>query len=370
MFLQGGFMKRIRFSVAVTLFVLLAVLTGCRPKAKTGAAKELIDFQLGGAGTNPSYMLGFVAKEEGFFQEEGLNVTISLFSNNQESIAALESGKLDASFLGSVPTIAAIATGHDLSIFGGAMSNGHGLVLKTKFIPPGYKRGDISVLKGRTISTAKYTMWDYELQVILKKNGIEIGEGPDKVNIVYFPGPTAAYNALAGNEIDGNTVAPPHTSIAKADGHTVVYFCNELTNEFPEFENQPCCRQIALTSALAAKPELYIAFDRAIIKAYKFSQENHEKAAEDVSKYILLDKKVVESELFSGYAFTHPDPDKKATTVLKKDVVEFGFTDGVDYDLEKHYNTDIYKKALAQILAGNPNDSVYKTLETRFNSGN
>jgi NitT/TauT family transport system substrate-binding protein len=363
--------RRIKIISVAILAASLAVFTGCS-KVKTGTAektKKLTDFQLG-AGTNPSYMFGFVAAEEGFFKEEGLNVTISSFNSNQESIAALESGKLDATFLGSVPTVAAIAAGHDLTIFGGAMSNGHGLVLKTKFIPPGYKRGDMSVLKGRTISTAKYTMWDYELQVILKKNGIEIGEGPDKVNIVYFPGPTAAYNALAGNEIDGNTVAPPYTSIAKADGHTVVYFCNELTNEFQEFENQPCCRQIALTSALAAKPELYIAFDRAIIKAYKFSQENHAKAAEDVSKYILLDKKVIEEELFSGYAFTHPDPDKKATTVLKKDVIGFGFTDGVDFDLEKHYNVDIYRRALTQVITENPNESIYKSLEDRFNSGN
>jgi len=57
-----------------------------------------------------------------------------------------------------------------------------------------------------------------------------------------------------------------------------------------------------------------------------------------------------------------PDPDKKATTKLKTDIVAFGYSNG--------YNLDIYKKALAQVLAKNPNDSVYKALETHFNSAN
>jgi NitT/TauT family transport system substrate-binding protein len=360
-------MKRI-ISTAVTVFVLFAVFMGCNRKPQTGAAKnaqELTDFQLGHSiGTDQ--LLGYVAAEEGFFKEEGLNVTLTGFESNSELAAGLESGRLDVVFLGSVPTITYQAAGHDLTIFGGAMTGGHGYVLKTKYIPEGFKEGDISVLKGRNIASYKNSILDYELQVLLRENGIEIGEGPDKVNIIYFGGQTAAYSAFAGNQIDGVSVTPPWTYMANSEGHTVVYYCNKISL----FENQPCCRQVALTKALAAKPDTYIAFERALIKAYKFSQENHEKTVEYVAKYVPIEKNVIEYEVYKGHALSHPDPDKKATTVLKRDVVGFGFTDGADFDLEKLYNIDIYRKALAQVIAKNPDDHFYKSMEARFNSAN
>jgi len=354
-------------SLALTVFVLLAVFTGCQKK-QTGAAKnlqELTPFQLGHLNST-AHLLGFVAVEEGFFNEEGLNVTMVQLASGTDLTAGLEAGKLDAAFIGSVSVITQQNAGHDVTVFGGAMTNGHGYVLKTKFIPVDFKEGDISVLKGRNISTVKNTPQDFELQVLLREKGIGIGEGPDKVNVVYFDSQKDAFNALASDQIDGTSVYSPYASIAKNLGHTVVYYCNQVSH----FENQPCCRQVALTSALAAKPELYTAFERAIIKAYKFSQENHPKTVEDVAKYITIDKKDIEYEVYGGHSVSHPDPDKKAMTELKNGVVEFGYTNGTDYDIEKYYNLDIYRKALAQILAKNPGDSFYKSLEEHLNSAN
>jgi len=357
-------MTRIKtISLVTALFVLLAVFTGC---SKTGKnTQKLTDFQLGHM-NDTAHLFAFVAVEEGFFKEEGLNVKLLQFESSGELIAGLESNKLDVAFTGSVPTVTNQAAGHDVTIFGGAMTNGHGYVLKTKFIPNNFKEGDITALKGRNIATTKNSMYDYELLVLLRDNGIEIGEGPDKVNIVYFGSQKDAFTAFASEQIDGVSVASPYTSIAKNQGHTVVYYCSKVE----VFENQPCCRQIALTSALAAKPEVYTAFERAIIKAYKFSQENHEKTIEDVAKYITVDKKDIAFEIYAGHALSHPDPDKKATTTLKKNVVEFGYTNGADYDIDKYYNLDIYKNALAQLLTKNPNDPIYKSLEAHFNSAN
>jgi len=350
---------------ALTAIVLLAVFTGCQKKQTAKNAQELTDFQLGHM-NDTAHLFAFIAAEEGFFREEGLNVKLLQFESSGELIAGLESGKLDAAFTGSVPTVTNQAAGHNVTIFGGVMTNGHGYVLKSKYIPTGFKEGDITVLKGRNIATTKNSMYDYELLVLLRENNIEIGEGPDKVNIVYFGSQMDAFTAFSSEQIDGVSVASPYTSIAKKAGHTVVYYCSKVKI----FENQPCCRQIALTSALAEKPDLYTAFERAIIKAYKFSQENHAKTIEDVAKYITVDKKDIEFEIYAGHALSHPDPDKKATAALKQNVVAFGYSNGKDYDLDKFYNLDIYRKALTQILAENPNDSIYKSLEARFNSAN
>ncbi|MDR1508048.1 MAG: ABC transporter substrate-binding protein [Synergistaceae bacterium] len=313
-----------------------------------------------------AHLLAFVAAEEGFFKEEGLTVTLTQFASAGELVAGLEGGQLDAAFIGSVPTIANQAAKHDITIFGGAMTNGHGYVIKSGLVPAGFKEGDITVLKGRNVASVKNSVQDYELLVLLEKTGIEIGAGSDKVNVVYFDSQKDAYNALAGNEIDAVSVYSPYASVARAAGHTVVYYCNEIE----EFHDQPCCRQVALTAALAKNPNTYIAFERALIKAYKFTQDRREKTIEDVSKYITIEKSQIEYEVYGGHAKSVPDPDKKATVTLKNGVVEFGYTQGADYDIEKLYNTSIYQTALEQIIAENPNDIIYKDLKTHFDSAN
>ncbi|MDR3288813.1 MAG: ABC transporter substrate-binding protein [Peptococcaceae bacterium] len=365
-------MKKI-ISLAALLAVALMALTACgstpttppEPVTPEKGALEQTTFQLGHLNST-AHLLAFVAAEEGFFKDEGLTATLTLFASAGELVAGLESDKLDAAFIGSVPVVTQQAAGHDITIFGGAMTNGHGYVIKNQYVPAGFKEGDITVLKGRNVASVKNSVQDYELLVLLKNAGIEIGEGADKVNVVYFDSQKDAYNALASDQIDAVSVYSPYASIAQAAGHTVVYYCNEEE----VFADQPCCRQVALTSALAAKPNTYIAFERALIKAYKFSQDNHAKTIADVGKYITIEPSQIEYEVYGGHARSVPDPDKKGTVALKDGVVAFGYTQGQDYDIEKLYNIDVYKTALDQILAENPNDSVYKALKTHFESAN
>jgi NitT/TauT family transport system substrate-binding protein len=320
------------------------------------APAALKPFNLGHLNST-AHLLAFVAKEEGFFAEEGLDATLTQFASAAELAAGLESGKLDTAFIGSVPVITFQSTGHDLTIFGGAMTNGHGYVIKTELVPPGFREGDITVLKGRNVATVKNSVQEYELLVLLKNSGLTPG---GDVNVVYFNNQTEAYNALQNREIDAVSVYSPYASRARSEGYTVVYYCNEKD----EFQNQPCCRQVAYTPALRANPALFEAAERAFIKAYKFSQENREKTIDDVNKYIPLARELVEYEVYGGHSHSSPDPDKKATVVLKKDVVAFGYTN--DYNIEPLYNTAIYKAALDSLLRANPDDAVYKGLLDHF----
>jgi NitT/TauT family transport system substrate-binding protein len=356
-------------SIIAVALVTLSVFVGCSWSASSATVKkgtpEKTAFALGHLNST-AHLLAFVAAEEGFFKEEGLTVTLTQFASAGELVAGLEGGKLDAAFVGSVPTITNQAAGHDVTIFGGAMTNGHGYVIKSNLVPDGFKEGDITVLKGRNVASVKNSVQDYELLVLLKKAGIEIGKGAGKTNVVYFESQKDAYNALSSNEIDAVSVYSPYASVAKSAGHTVVYYCNEIE----EFEDQPCCRQIALTSALAQNPNTYIAFERALIKAYKFSQEDRKKTIDDVAKYITIDKSQIQYEVYGGHAKSVPDPDKKGTVALQRGVVEFGYTSGVDYDINKLYNTDIYRTALEQLIADNPDDSVYVSLKAHFASAN
>ncbi|MBE6875300.1 MAG: transporter substrate-binding domain-containing protein [Ruminococcus sp.] len=320
---------------------------------------EKTDFELGHLNST-AHLLAFVAKEEGFFEEQGLNVTLTQFSSAGELATGLESGKLDAAFIGSVPSLTFQSQGHDLTIFGGAMTNGHGYVIKSQYTE-GLDSWDISILKGRNVASVKNSVQDAELQILLKNAHIEIGEGEDKVNIVYFDSQKDAYAALANASIDAASVYSPYASLAANQGYEIVYRCSEE----PALENQPCCRQVAFTENLNQNPNTFTAFEKALIKAYKFSQENEEKTIQDVKVYIDIDEEFIRTEVYGGYGASNPDPDKQGTSALKDSIVELGYTE--DYDIDSLYNTDIYQNALSEILAENPDDAVYLELQEHFN---
>ena len=305
-----------------------------------------------------AHLLAFVAEEEGYFEEEGLDVELNQFSSASELVNGLESDKLDVAFIGSVPTLTFQSQGHDVSIFGGAMTNGHGYVIKEEYADE--DELGVEILKGRNVASVKNSVQDAELQILLKNAGIAIGEGEDEVNIVYFDSQKDAYAALLNKSIDAASVYSPYASLAKSQGYKVVYYCAHEK----ALENQPCCRQVAKTSALSDNPNTYIALERAFIKAYHFTQTDHEGTVKDVKKYIDIDEDFIDTEVYGGYSVSSPDPDKKGTLTLKDTIIELGYTD--DYDIEPYYNTDIYKKALDSILAEG-SDEIYKSLEEHFN---
>jgi len=330
----------------------------CGDSAETVlGAPEKTDINIGYLNST-AHLLAFVAQEEGYFKEEGLKVTLTQFSSAAELVNGLESDKLDVAFIGSVPTLTFQSQGHDVSIFGGAMTNGHGYVIKSEYADK--DELGVEILKGRNVASVKNSVQDAELQILLKNADIEIGEGKDKVNIVYFDSQKDAYAALLNSSIDAASVYSPYASLAKSQGYKVVYYCAHEK----ALENQPCCRQVAKTSALSSNPNTYTAIERAFIKAYHFTQSDHDKTIKDVKKYIDIDEEFIDTEVYGGYSVSSPDPDKQGTLTLKDTIIELGYTN--DYDIEPYYNTDIYKKALDSILAEN-SDDIYKSLEEHFN---
>jgi NitT/TauT family transport system substrate-binding protein len=322
------------------------------------SVKEQIPFTLGYL-TTTSHLLAFIAKEEGYFAEEGLDVELIPFASAGELATGLEVGKLNVALIGSVPSITFQSNGHDLTIFGGAMTNGHGYVIKPEFVPEN-REPVIEDLKGRNVASVKNSIQDLELLIQLKNHHLEIGEGPDKVNIIYFNSQKDAFAAMQGKEIDAVSFFPPFSSIAKANGYRVIYHCKDVE----EFHNQPCCRQVAESSALEERKDDYLHFERAFIKAYVFYKTNHEKTILDVKKYVNLAPETLEFEIYGGFSSNHPDPDKSATVALKKQVVDAGYTS--DYDIEPLYNTAVYSEALNSLIKESPDDPILKDLQEHF----
>ena len=348
-------MKKI-ISVSAAMVLAISALTGCGAEKNSENQKK--DFNLGHLNST-AHLLGFVAKEEGFFDEEGLNVTLNQMTSSTELVNGLESDKLDAILLGAFGGMAFQSSGHDITYFGGAMTNGHGYIIKPESAK-GFERDDINVLKGKNVAVTKNSTDDLELQILLKEKGIEIGKGKDQVNIVYFDSQKDSYAALLNDDIDATHVYSPYASLGQRQGYDLVYY----DVDFDIFKNIPCCRQTAKTSDLQNDKDTYVSFERAMIKAYKFYQENEEKTIKDVKKYIDIDEDDIRVEVYGGFSISNPDPDKQATIEVKDRAVEVGIYQ--DFDIASKINTEIYKEALDSILKESPDDEIYNSLKEHF----
>ena len=339
-------------------------VVGCSSGSQESTSGKEIKYDITvGHLNSTAHLLAFVAKEEGFFAEEGINATLTQFSSQSELVSGLESNKLQFVFLGSVPTLVNQSSGHDISIFGGAMSNGHGYVIKSKYTE-GLSSWDVTILKGKNVAVPRTTVQELELYQLLASKGLTYGEGDGyDVHIVLFDSQKDAYNAFSNDTIDAVSCYSPYTSVAVAAGHSIVFKCSD--EEL--FKNQPCCRQVALTSALKENHDLYVASERALIKAYAFykNEANKQKTIADVKTYIDIPEDEIEYEVFTpDYCDSNPDPDYQATLELKNGAADFGYLQ--DFDLEELYNLDIYDQALGELEKEDPNNTYYKSLREHF----
>ena len=108
----------------------------------------------------------------------------------------------------------------------------------------------------------------------------------------------------------------------------------------------------------------YYRFERAFIKAYHYFKSEQDGTVKIVKKYVDIDPERIRFEVYGGNSDSNPDPDKIATTQLKNQVVEAGYTK--DYDIDKFYNTEIYQKALNSIINEFPDDAIYQSLKDHF----
>ena len=70
----------------------------------------------------------FVAKEEGFFKDEGLDVELIEFANSADGLAALRAGKLDLGAFGTTAPLVHISKGAEIRIIGGVMGEDAAIV--------------------------------------------------------------------------------------------------------------------------------------------------------------------------------------------------------------------------------------------------
>lgn len=208
----------------------------------------------------------FVAKDLGYYAEEGLDVDLEPFPGGADPVVLTASGQLDAAFVGMGP----------------AFWNGAAQGLPMKVIAPGHAEGDpvatplmiskkaceegkitsVADLKGKKVSVNARGATEYWLNAALSTGGLTI----DDIQLEVLPFPDAVL-ALDSGAVDAAMVGEPLATKAEQDGIAV-----RLASSFPVQDVQPTTI-IGNEQWLADHPDQAEAFVTGYMRASKLLAE-------------------------------------------------------------------------------------------------
>jgi len=295
----------------------------------------------------------FVAKEQGFFAKEGLDVELLEFINSADGINAVRAGKLDIGAYGTTAPLVHISQGADLRIIGGIMGEDAGVVT-TAANAASIK--SVNDLKGKKVATVRLASGDAVLRGALYKAGIS---WKTDLQIFELKNPPAVIEAVKTGQVDAGVIWGPFDITAEKEGLKVVLRSNDLS------PGHPCCRVVATAETVKRSPAVLTRFLRAILQAEKFSTQNKEATVAAVAKYVKIDRDIIEKAFYHGHLDQSSDPNveevKKFWITMQKS--EFITS---QQDIVPYINTGLYKSALDSLAKENPKESFWKERQKVF----
>ena len=202
-----------------------------------------------------------VAREKGYFAEEGVEVTLHPFKSAMDRDAALQSGQLDGAVSDLLAAAFAKAGGFDVRVT--SSTDGAYQMIAGK----GNEAKDVHSLAGADIAVSRNTIIEYVTDRILRENGMA-SDALQKVSIPQIP---ARLEMLQNGKLPAATLPEPMASIAVANG------CKFLTGS-GELGINP---GVMLFSAKAAEEKkeslkaMYRAYNKAVEYLKKTPREEY-----------------------------------------------------------------------------------------------
>jgi NitT/TauT family transport system substrate-binding protein len=232
------------------------------------------------------------AKELGYFQANGINVTLKNFAGPPETIAALASGS--AQFAGGVAsdqTIIAHNKGTHIAIVAGENA-----ALDEVMVKPSITSW--TQVKGTTFGSAAPTSGS----TLLLKRALESQHlALTDVKLRPFGSTATRAAALFAGQVDGASLAQPFDFEAKAKGFTSLATIHDILGDYPFTVH------VVNTDYASAHPDVVVNYLRAVVKAQAWLADpaNRTHAAQILSKYSQAAQSLSEQTWDYVYKTTH-----------------------------------------------------------------
>lgn len=251
--------SRIRALAAMAAASAL-VLTGCSGGSGGEEGMEDATLMLGVAFT-PRHAPVFAALDQGFFEEEGINLDIMPGTGSNNTVAAVDSGKIEFGWADFGVTVLNVANGSGVKQINLLQGSDFYSVLALE----GSGIESWEDLKGKTVATeasgAMTAMWP----IIMDKLGFEEGD----VEVIHATGGSKVPGLLAG-KWDANlaySASDAPVLIDKGETPVILPWSDLGLSIYGD-------GILASDELLESNPELVMAFNRAITKGFMWSCTN------------------------------------------------------------------------------------------------
>lgn len=303
----------------------------------------------------------FVAKEQGFFAQEGLDVELVEFVNSADGINALNAGKIDVGAFGTTAPLVHISKGTDLRIIGGVMGEDAAIVTAADKV--GAIKG-VADLRGKKVATVRLASGDAVLRGALHDAGLDWKKD---VQIFELKNPPAVLEAVKTGQVDAGVIWGPHDLRAEDQGLKIVARSRTLQ------PGHPCCR-LTVTAQRLQEHATWVHLLRAILRAEKFAGEDRARTVDAIVKYLKLDRALVERAYYSGYLEQGTDPNLHGVQKFWRTMKESEFVEasapGAKDPIDKHVELSLYREALDGLAKENPHDRYWSDLGKKFRERN
>jgi sulfonate transport system substrate-binding protein len=209
----------------------------------------------------------YIAREKGFFSEQGIEVKETTFNAGPEEMSAFSTGELDLGYIGIGAVATFVGRGMaEVKIVAQANAEGTAIVARN-----GLEAEDAAALKGRNVAVPGYsTIQDFLLRIALKKAGVSVND----VTIAVV-NQEQITSSLAGGQIDAAVIAEPYPSIVQAQNAGRV-----LVTSAKIWPHHPCCMLVVNTAFLKENSDAVQRAVNAHVKAMKYIKDNPLEAAD------------------------------------------------------------------------------------------
>lgn len=367
---------------AVAALAGMATLSGCSDRASeeeeteeaspedeydNTISDEVEDLNLVLLGTDVKIAAIIVAIQNGYFEEENLNISTQVVSGGfPEAMPALSDGDADVLPFGAISSMTYISQGDDLVIFGGTVENGSECIT---LIENKDKYTTAEDFRGANIGCFRMETGHMVIKNWLRENGIVDGED---VTFTLLESSAAEVAAVENGEIDMCFVNSGYGYVAVAGGKCAVAFRpNELIGE-----SFPCCRQTANRTAFEEKRSALIKLMIGELRAMYDIENDHDGTIAALVDYSGQEQDYVEAIAYGTDDYTaamtfEMDPYTDDVKTFYGTMAANGDLEDDDADLIDDYmDSTIYKVALEELIARGENTEYYEGLLTTYNERN
>ena len=283
-------MRRSVFIIFVAAFLQIFLFT----IHGTAAAADVL--KVGYAGVSGDLAHVWIAKEAGLFAKYGLNVEPVLFRGGTPLTQSLTSGELKIAE-GGLSSVRAILAGADIRIVLGYMNKFPYIFYTSKEITRPEQ------LKGKSVACSAFGTGSHA-SVILALRQLGLTPGKD-VAILQIGDQQARFVAMEAGGVQGMTVAPPLTTIARQKGFYPMFDLaksNIVWMQEVIYMHRPFLKQ---------NPEVAKNFIKGFIEGLKLFHTDREKTIELLARFMKLDPKKDKEALDESYEHLRNATEKK-----------------------------------------------------------